>query len=221
MWFRYLTRSAACAVFLALAASAFVRTHLYEVMSALAPTVPETATVNAPTHSDGVDPLAGESASESPAEEKGHSTALPRTKGAKGHSPAAGRSGASRMSVQDAFELDLDRGIRKTGERRYEIARKSLDLALGNLALLARWVRVAPEVRDGKPLGFRLVTITTLGPMAKLGLQKDDVLISINGLDLATPDRVLDAYGKLKAAPHLALGLVRDGAEVIQDYTIR
>jgi len=221
MWFRYLTVSAACAALLGLAATVFVRTHLHEVMSALAPKAQEEATVNDPNHPDGIDPLAGESASESPAEEKAHSTTLPRTKGAKGHPPASGRSGSSHTSVQDAFELELDRGIRKTGERRYEIARKSLDLALGNLALLARWVRVAPEVRDGKPLGFRLVTITTLGPMAKLGLQKDDVLLSINGLDLATPDRVLDAYGKLKAAPHLVLRLIRDSGEITQDYTIR
>jgi membrane-associated protease RseP (regulator of RpoE activity) len=85
----------------------------------------------------------------------------------------------------------------------------TLELALGNLQFLARSVRVIPDTRDGKPFGFRLFAIRADGPAALLGLRNDDVLVSINGLDIATPDHVLDAYGKLKTAPHLVLGLIR------------
>jgi type II secretory pathway component PulC len=123
--------------------------------------------------------------------------------------------------VRDAFSQELDRGIRKLAERRYEIKRSALELALGNLGLLARWIRVMPDVRAGKPFGFRLIAIRADGPFAKLGLRNNDVLVSINGLDIATPDRVLDAYGKLKTAPRLLLALVREGHEITQDYTIR
>jgi type II secretory pathway component PulC len=115
----------------------------------------------------------------------------------------------------------LDRGIRKLAERRYEIKRGTLELALGNLQFLARSVRVIPDTRDGKPFGFRLFAIRADGPAALLGLRNDDVLVSINGLDIATPDHVLDAYGKLKTAPHLVLGLIRQRHEITQDYTIR
>jgi general secretion pathway protein C len=59
------------------------------------------------------------------------------------------------------------------------------------------------------------------GPFAKLGLRNDDVLVSINGLNIATPERVLDAYSKLKEASPLVLGLVRGELEITQEYTIR
>ena len=78
-----------------------------------------------------------------------------------------------------------------------------------------------PEARDGKPYGFRLFAIRADGPFAKLGLRNDDVLVSINGLDIATPEHVLDAYGKLKTARQLVLGLIREKHEITQDYTIR
>ena len=96
-----------------------------------------------------------------------------------------------------------------------------LELALGNLVLLSSLVRVEPEIRDGKPFGYRLFAISVDGPMAKLGLRNDDVLVSVNGLDIATPDRVLGAYSKLRTASQFALGLVRDGRQISQAYTIR
>jgi hypothetical protein len=40
---------------------------------------------------------------------------------------------------------------------------------------------------------------------------KGDVLISINGMSLTTPEQVLDPYGKLKTTRQLNLGLVRTG----------
>ena len=139
-------------------------------------------------------------------------TSLHLPKATKGHP-----SGHPR----DPFVQELDRGMRKLAERRYEIKRSTLELALGHLELLARSVRVIPDARDGKPFGFRLFAITADGPVARLGLRNDDVLVSINGLDIATPERVLDAYGKLKNAPRLVLGLIRERHEITQEYTIR
>jgi general secretion pathway protein C len=135
--------------------------------------------------------------------------------------PAPPGRRAARRPVRDSFTQELNQGIRKLDGRRYEIKRGTLELALGNLASLARSVRVRPEVRDGKAFGFRLFAIRADVPFAKLGLRNDDVLVSINGLDLATPERALDAYGKLKESPRLGLGLLREGHETTQEYTIR
>jgi hypothetical protein len=115
----------------------------------------------------------------------------------------------------------LARGIRKLGGGRYRIERGALELALRNLGSLSGLVRVAPEIRDGKPCGFRLVAIKAGGPFAKLGLRRDDVLVSVNGLDIRTPDRALEAHGRLKSASRFALGLLRDGRQLVQEYTIR
>lgn len=122
---------------------------------------------------------------------------------------------------RDAFADELHRGIRKLGEGRYEIKRSAMALALGNLALLSGSVRVAPDVRAGKPFGFRLFSIAPDGPFAKLGLRDDDVLLSINRLDIATAEQALEAYGKLKTASHLVLGVMRGGHRIALEYWIR
>lgn len=133
-----------------------------------------------------------------------------------------GRAGrAPAPAAGDRLLDDLERGIAKLGEHRYQIKSSALALALANLAALGRVVRVAPEMRDGKAFGFRLVRVEPDGAIAKLGLRTGDVLVSINGLDLGTPDQVLDAYGKLEAARQLVLGFVRDGHRLTNEYTIR
>jgi hypothetical protein len=187
----------------------------------LAPRTSEEAPVDEPVRSDGSSPSVVDLAPGGLAPEEMRATSLLLPKSAMGHRAATAPSASSHNSVRDTFAQELDRGIRKLDERCYEIKRGTLELALGNLALLARSVRVMPDARDGKSLGFRLFAIMADGPIAKLGLRDDDVLISINGLDITTPDHVLDAYSKLKTVPHLVLGLVREGHEISQDYTIR
>ena len=121
----------------------------------------------------------------------------------------------------DAFSQELERGIKKLGENRYEIHRSTLESVLGNFALLSRSARIVPEMRGGKPAGFRLFAVRPDGPFAKIGLQNGDVVASINGLEMTSPDKALEVYGKLKSAGHLDLGLERNGQKVASDYTIR
>jgi general secretion pathway protein C len=122
---------------------------------------------------------------------------------------------------RDRLTQELERGIKKVGERRYEVKRSTLESVMGNLALLSRSARIVPDVRNGKPHGLRLVALRPNGPLAKIGLQKGDVIMSINGLDMTSPENAHTLYGKLKSANQVALGLERGGKKVSQDYTIR
>jgi membrane-associated protease RseP (regulator of RpoE activity) len=209
---RQLTASVACGALLGLAASGIVRTHFSSILAAM---TTEMALVS-PKEDDESGQAGGFlSVLERDAEDMMPESQTILASTAKPH------SARSRHSVRDTFPQELNRGIRKLGERRYEIKRHALELALGNLALLSKLVRAAPEIRDGKPVGYRLFAISADGPMAKLGLRNDDVLVSINGLDIATPDRVLQAYSKLRTASQFALGLVRAGRQISQEYVIR
>ena len=48
-----------------------------------------------------------------------------------------------------------------------------------------------------------------------------DLVKAINGLDMATPDKALEAYTKLKSASHLTVQLERRGENITLDYQIR
>jgi general secretion pathway protein C len=106
-------------------------------------------------------------------------------------------------------------------DHRYEVQRSTLNSVLGNLALLSRSARIVPEVRAGRPAGSRLFAVRPDGPFAKIGLQNGDVIASINGLEMTSPEKALELYAKLKSANHLDLGLERNGQKISSDYTIR
>ena len=135
--------------------------------------------------------------------------------------PSQAAASAPPRHPADPTSQESERGIRKLGDRSYEIQRSTLDGFLGNMNLLARSARILPEVRDGRPAGFRLTTVAPQGPFAKIGLQNSDLIVSINGLELASAEKALEAYGKLRSATHLSLELERQGKRTTLDYSVR
>ncbi len=141
--------------------------------------------------------------------------------GAPSPGPQPPALGASRAGGGDALSIEMDRGIKKLGEHNYEVQRSTLDQVLGNMSVLSRSARIVPEVKDGKPAGFRLYSVRPDGPFAKIGLQNGDVISAINGLEMTSPDKALEVYTKLKSAGHLSVGLERNGQKISKEYTIR
>lgn len=123
-------------------------------------------------------------------------------------------------AVVDPLSQELDRGIKKLGGYRYEVRRSTVESVLGNVSLLARSARIVPEVRGGKAHGFRMLAVRPDGPFAKIGIQNGDVLMSINGLEMSSPEKAIEVYAKLKSASHLSLGLERMGKRIEQDYSV-
>ena len=121
----------------------------------------------------------------------------------------------------DPLMAELDKGIKKTSEHKYEVQRGTVDSLLGNMSVLSRSARIVPEVKDGKAAGFRLFSVRPDGPFAKIGLQNGDVISAINGLEMTSPDKALEVYTKLRSASHLSVGLERNGQKITKEYNIR
>ncbi len=130
--------------------------------------------------------------------------------------PAPSATGGS-----DPLSIEMDRGIKKINDNKYEIQRSTLESVLGNMSLLSRSARIVPEMRDGKAAGFRLFSVKSDGPFAKIGMQNGDIISSINGMEITSPEKALEVYAKLKSASHLSLGMERNGQKVTKDYSIR
>jgi len=121
----------------------------------------------------------------------------------------------------DALSAEMQKGIKKLGEHNYEVQRSTLDSVLGNMSMLSRSARIVPEIKDGKPAGFRLYSVRPDGPFAMIGLQNGDVISAINGLEMTSPDKALEVYTKLKSASHLSVGFERNGQKLTKEYNIR
>lgn len=118
------------------------------------------------------------------------------------------------------LERDIDKGVRCSGSL-CEVDKSLIDKVLANTTALATWARFMPSIKDNKPNGFKLYAIRPGSIFAKIGMQNADLIKAINGLDMSTPDRALEAYTKLKTASHLTVLIERRGQNMTLDYQIR
>ncbi|NRD50976.1 type II secretion system protein GspC [Corallococcus exiguus] len=125
--------------------------------------------------------------------------------------PGAAQSGGS----------GLGRGIRETGPDTYAVPREDVTEALTHLPELSMQARVVPAFKDGRPVGFKLFSIREESFYARMGLRNGDVLQRINGLDLDSPDKALEAFTKLRDARRIELQIERGGAPVRKTFDVQ
>lgn len=138
-----------------------------------------------------------------------------------GEGVAEGRNSAGETKpageVTAAAGGDQDIEVRKVGENQYVLRRSDLTKVTGNLNSLARQARIVPSKKDN---GFKVFSITADSLYQKIGIQNGDVIKSINGIDLSSPDKALEAYSRLQSASKLSLDIVRRGQPQTMEYTI-
>jgi general secretion pathway protein C len=123
-------------------------------------------------------------------------------------------------SATNSADADTDRGINKQSETQYQVQRSLVDKLLSNQAELMRSARVVPHEVNGRVVGVKLYGIRRSSLLGKLGIQNGDMLRTINGFDMSSPDTALEAYAKLRSASNLAVSLERRGAPVTMEYQI-
>lgn len=65
-----------------------------------------------------------------------------------------------------------------------------------NLHALLQEARVVPAFVGGRTVGFKLFGIRAGSDFARAGLQNGDVINRINGIELTSPSRALEAYNR-------------------------
>jgi general secretion pathway protein C len=114
-------------------------------------------------------------------------------------------------------EADEGLEVRKVGENQYVIKRSDLMKLTGNLNSLARQARIIPARNEN---GFKIFSIKQNSLYRKIGIVNGDVIKSINGIELSSPDKALEAYSRLQSASKLSLDIKRGGKNETLEYTI-
>jgi general secretion pathway protein C len=120
-----------------------------------------------------------------------------------------------------AVSDDIKNGIQKKGPNEYDIDRGVVDKILENQAELMRQARIVPEQENGKVVGIRLFGVKPETLLGTLGMENGDRLEKINGFDMASPEKALEAYARLRTADHLTVSINRRGQEQNLDYNIK
>jgi len=116
---------------------------------------------------------------------------------------------------------DISSKIQKVSDTEFNIDRSVVDKILENQAELMKSARIVPETKDGKVLGIRLFGIRPDTLLGTLGLQNGDRLEAINGFNMGSPEKALEAYARLRTAPKLDVNVNRRGNPVAIAYIIK
>ncbi len=112
-------------------------------------------------------------------------------------------------------------GIERSGANEFNVRRSTVDRILENQAELMRTTRIMPHEEGGRVVGVQLFGVRGNSLLGRLGMQNGDVLNRINGLEIASPDRALEAYSRLRTSDHLQISITRNGQPVNIDFNIR
>jgi general secretion pathway protein C len=121
-----------------------------------------------------------------------------------------------------ALMPELATKIQKVSPTEFNLDRSVVDKVLENQAELMRSARIVPEKGpDGNVVGIRLFGIRSDTLLGLLGMQNGDRLESINGFNMASPEKALEAYARLRTAPNLNVKVNRRGQPVSIDLHIK
>ncbi|NOX09967.1 MAG: type II secretion system protein GspC [Gammaproteobacteria bacterium] len=79
---------------------------------------------------------------------------------------------------------------------------------------LMELVQAVPETRDGQFMGFKLYPGRKPRLFGQLGLQRGDIVTSVNGITMDSPERGFSALNSLSQSEQLDLIVLRKGQEV-------
>lgn len=140
---------------------------------------------------------------------------------AKAPEPAAAPAEGGEKKTGGVTEDELNQGITMVSDTNYSVSRGLLDKVLSNQSELMRAARIIPFEENGRTVGVKVYGIRRSSLLGKLGIQNGDVLRTINGFDLSSPDSALEAYTKLREMDQFSIAMVRRGQARTMEYSVK
>ena len=101
------------------------------------------------------------------------------------------------------------------------LARSDIRDSLKNINKLLTQARIRPHLKDGKPDGFALSYIKANSFFSKLGLRRGDIVKSINGKQINTPEDAFSFYQALESGEPLSMEINRGGKPETINYRFK
>jgi general secretion pathway protein C len=113
------------------------------------------------------------------------------------------------------------RGIVRTGTDSFLLDRGARDALIDGAGDLIRSVMVRPEKQGDDVVGLRIAALKPGTALDALGVHAGDVLVSLDGIPLTSPDRMLQAYARIRTEQRISVVVLRDGRQLQMDYEVR
>jgi general secretion pathway protein C len=116
---------------------------------------------------------------------------------------------------------EMAEGIEKVNDTNYRLSRSMLNKVLDNAGKLIGIAAVAPKMEGGRAVGMEIRGIRPGTLLTKLGIQNGDILESVNGQSLTSPDVALGAYTTLRTADKFTLSIRRGDQSMMVNYDLQ
>lgn len=110
---------------------------------------------------------------------------------------------------------------RKAGANKWIIDRKAVTASLNNISSMLTDARLTPVTGNGAVGGFILTEIKPRGVFDALGLKNGDILKSVNGYPIDSPEKAVRVLSALKGERSINLDVVRNKVKMSFHYDIR
>jgi general secretion pathway protein C len=101
------------------------------------------------------------------------------------------------------------------------VARSDIQKSMQNINKLLTQARIRPHLKDGKADGFVLSYIKQKSFFTQLGLKRGDIIKSINGKAINTPEDAFSFYKALESGSPLAMEIIRGGQPKVINYQFK
>ncbi|WP_145999101.1 type II secretion system protein GspC [Oceanicoccus sp. KOV_DT_Chl] len=95
-----------------------------------------------------------------------------------------------------------------------DLAADYRDRLYKNPSSLAEVLRISPAQRDGQMVGYRVSPGRDRQQFSRLGFKTNDIVTSINGIELNEPSKALEIYKLMRTATQASFVVDRNGASV-------
>lgn len=120
-----------------------------------------------------------------------------------------------------AVSPEIASKIQKISANEFNVDRTVIDKILENQSELMRAARIVPEQENGKVIGMRMFGIRSDTLLGVLGMESGDRLEKINGFEMGSPEKALEAYARLRTAEKLTVNVNRRGQPMTIDFHIK
>lgn len=136
--------------------------------------------------------------------------------------PATRARAAASQRPAGTLEERAASAIEQTAPNAFTIDRETLEEVANNSAFMQTQApQVVPTYRDGRPNGFRLQGVRGDSLFGRLGIRNGDILQSVNGQLLDSPQRALMLYEQLLSSGNVEITIERAGRTRTVNYTLR
>jgi general secretion pathway protein C len=131
--------------------------------------------------------------------------------------PSAPQASTPPASAEPAGDIRVTR----LADNRFSIDEAGVAQISGNFNQFMTQVRLIPYFEGNKSAGYRIAAIRPGTTFDRLGFQGGDILQQVNGLDVATPEKLYTIFQNLKDEKKVAVNILRQGQKSTLTYEIR